>query len=278
MTGYDLINADCLEAMSLIPDGSVDAIVTDPPYALTACEWDRAIDWQAWWAEARRVAKPDAAFILFASQPFTTDLINSNRDQYRYELIWSMNIATRFLDANRRPLLNHQSIQVFGDKIKYNRIDWDRTCFRSTLKPGSTTYFRDRGDEDHPHPNLGDKINSLGTDRGKGIYRGDIKGRSYTYGLTECPKSVLVGFPRKGNFNASKRPYHHPSAKPVALMEWLVKTYSPEGGTVLDTFIGSGTTGVACLNTGRNFIGMESDPRYFSMSTDRIAEARAKSA
>jgi site-specific DNA-methyltransferase (adenine-specific) len=240
--------------MGEMPGGSVDAVITDPPYGTTDLAWDKAargFDWPRWWSEVKRVARPDAAFVLFAAQPFATDLINSNRKAFRYDLVWAKNTAVGFLDANRRPLRSHELVLVFGHRIKYRRVDWPREVMN--LRAGQT----------------------LAPVRSIGRHYGECKVRTpYVYRETECPKSVLR-FRRPGNTNATRRPWHHPTAKPLALMGWLVRTYCGDGETVLDPFAGSGTTAVACLNTGRRFVGCELDPTYHAVAQRRIAAARS---
>ena len=248
-----LLHGDCLDAMATIPDGSVNAIIADPPYALTQLKWDQPIDWPAWWAEAKRIAKPDAAFVLFAQQPFATDLINSNRKAFKYDLVWPKNTATGFLDANRRPMRSHELILVFGHKIRFNRVNRPRLKFN--LPKGSTIPF-----------GVGDSL----------IYGGQQReGRSSVYGDTECPKSILSGFPSKGNAAKQSAPDYHPTRKPLALMEWLVASYSGPGDVVLDSFMGSGTTGIACVNLGRQFVGIERDAGYYAIAEARIRAAES---
>ena len=252
-----LLHGDCLDAMAAMPDGSVNAIIADPPYALTQLKWDQPIDWPAWWAEAKRIAKPDAAFVLFAQQPFATDLINSNRKAFKYDLVWSKNTATGFLHCNRRPMRSHELVFVFGHKIKFNRVDWPRL---KNLNLVGTTITSPTRQSDH----LGQQVTGVTT----------------TQRDTACPTSVLAHFPSEGNAGRpglaggkKGRPDYHPTRKPLALMEWLVASYSGPGDVVLDSFMGSGTTGHACANLGREFIGVEREAEYFGRAETRIRAA-----
>jgi site-specific DNA-methyltransferase (adenine-specific) len=255
MPDVKLMLGDCLERMADIPDGSVDAIVADPPYGLTDSSWDDAPDWLAWWTEAQRVCKPDAYVALFCQMPTAVDMFLPAREHFRYDLVGHKNIATGHLNANRCPMRNHELVYVFAfGRPAWNRIDWTRT------KP--------------PAREIGAVVRRKGVNL-TSVYRHRDKPDVYVYGTTEAPKSVFP-LTRKGNFKATSRVYHHPNAKPVGTMEWLVKSYSPDGGTVLDPWIGSGTTGVACLNTGRNFTGIERDAAYFAIAERRIAEYQAK--
>lgn len=246
-----LMMGDCLERMGEIPDGSVDAVVTDPPYGMTDSEWDVAPDWPAWWTEAKRVCKPNAFVVVFTQMPAALDLVLPARRDFKYDLVGHKNLATGHLNANRCPMRNHELVYVFAfGSPAYNRCDWQRSVF--SRMPGTT-------------------IRKTQKNRTT-VYGQESLSPDYTYNETECPKSVFP-MKRKSNFRSMENPFHHPNAKPVAAMEWLVKGYSPEGGAVLDSWTGSGTTGVACVNTGRNFIGIERDPGYFAIAERRIAEA-----
>lgn len=250
MPTVNLMLGDCLERMAEIESGSVDAVVADPPYGSTACTWDQAPDWPKWWLEAERLCKPDAFVALFTAMPSALDMIAPVRNLFCYDLIVHKNLSTGFLDANKRPLRNHELIWIFRfGKPKWNRIDWPRD--KMNRQAGTLMH---RGD--------------VSTE----VYGVHKKRTQYTYGVNECPKSV-ISMRRKGNFHRHARGEIHPTQKSVSVMEWLIKSYSPEGGTVIDSWMGSGTTGVASVNTGRHFIGIERDPGYFAIAERRIHEA-----
>lgn len=245
----EVILGDCLEVMQQYPDGHFDALISDPPYGTTALAFDkRSIPWAAWWAEARRVTKRTAPIVLFAQQPFTTDLIVSNREMFRYLLVWQKTSPTGFLDANRRPLRLHEDILIFTQKFKGSTYNPQREAGEAYKR------VRDGSRAEHYGNNARQSSESQG-------------GRH--------PTSVI----RFSNHNGAlwgdtKRTVKHPTAKPVDLMRWLVASYSNPGDLVLDPFMGSGTTGVACVGLGRRFIGMELDPAYHALAVQRIAETQ----
>ena len=229
---------DCLDVMQGIPDGSVDMVCTDPPYGTTACKWDSVIPFEPMWAQLKRIVKPNGAIVLMASQPFTSALVMSNVGMFRYDLKWIKTQATGFYNANRMPLRAHEDILVFYRSLpSYN-----------PQKTAGEPYVQKRGSASE-------------------VYKG--KDLSVTVNETGMrhPLSWQV-FQR----DADKL---HPTQKPVALMEYLICTYTDEGETVLDFTMGSGTTGVAAANTGRRFIGIEMDPDYFTAASARIQKAQA---
>jgi len=204
-------------------------VLTDPPYGTTQCKWDSVIPLEPMWEQLKRVIKPNGAIVMTASQPFTSALIASNMKMFKYCWVWEKSLKIGFQNANRRPLKNHEDIAVFGGKT-YNP-EGLKTCGK-TNKRGSV-----------------------------GGFSSAVKTQEYTQKYTNYPCSILK-VPSQGKTV-------HPTQKPVALMEYLIKTYTNESDTVLDFTMGSGTTGVACKNLNRNFIGIELDPEYF-----KIAEAR----
>jgi len=233
----NLMLGDCLERMKEIPDGSVDMVLADPPYGTTACKWDSVIPLEDMWKELKRVIKPNGAIVMTASQPFTTILIASNLKAFKYNWVWDKKKSANFQLAKYQPMKVHEDICVFSYKThNYYPIMTDR----DTLKVRTTF---SKGDSTH-------------------LQRDDGRVRSYTQ---KHPKSILEVS------NADQRGRLHPTQKPVELMEYLIKTYTQEGDTVLDCFMGSGTTGIACKNTGRKFIGIEKDETYFKIAQDRIA-------
>lgn len=236
MSKVELMLGDCLERMKEIPDGSVDMVLTDPPYGTTACKWDSVIDLQLMWEQLKRIIKPNGAIVMTASQPFTTVLASSNLNNFKYSWVWHKNRATNFPNAKRRPLTAHEDILVFIDgNLHYN--------------PQKT--------KGHEPTN-----SAVGASQGT-IYNGDNI-RNYKGGDTErFPRTVI-------DFKCERG--YHPTQKPVALMEYLIKTYTNEGETILDFTMGSGTTGVACKNLNRDFIGIEMDEGYFEVAKRRIGE------
>lgn len=225
--------------MSNIPDGSVDMILTDLPYGITACQWDSIIPAAEMWTHFNRVTKKSAAIVLTASQPFTSMLITSNLKNFRYELIWEKDKGSNPLLANKMPLKSHENIVVFYRSLPTYNPQWVMGD-PYVKKQGNCTFGEVVGG---PKPT--DKVSD---------------GRRF-------PKSVVRISREMHRDKANK----HPTQKPVALMEWLINTYTNVGDTVLDCCMGSGTTGVAALNLDRKFIGIEQDPRYFEMANNRIS-------
>ncbi len=227
---------DCLEIMPKIASGSVDMVLCDLPYCTTACKWDSVIPFEPLWAEYRRLCKPNAAIVLTASQPFTTALIASNLDWFKYELIWDKGRGFEPQLANIRPMKAHENIVVFCS---------GKTLYNPQMTPCEPYTMRRKS------------VNKAdGT--GQNLISSKPQTKTYT---AKYPVSVI-----KGGFERGL----HPTQKPVALMEYLIRTYTNEGDTVLDNTMGSGTTGVACVNTGRRFIGIERDPEYFAIAEKRV--------
>jgi len=243
MENVKLLHGDCLELMKQIPDGSVDMILCDPPYQQTRNQWDKTIDLDAMWRQYRRVIKENGAIVLFADGMFLADLMHSNRKMWRYNLVWDKHLTTGFLNANRQPLRRHEYICVFYKK-------------QPVYNPQKV-----KGRKNHSKK-------ATGTDKCYGKYNcvdnseelGDMKHPTSIVTYAKPHPSVAV----------------HPTQKPVPLLEYLIRTYTNEGDTVLDNCMGSGSTGVAAVNTGRNFIGMELDEGYFETSTNRIMEVVSK--
>lgn len=233
----DIYNGDCLELMKDIPDKSVDMILCDLPYGTTACKWDIIIPFDKLWTQYLRIIKPSAVIVLTASQPFTSTLIASNIKKFKYCWVWDKtNISNPFL-AKYQPLKQHEDICVFGGN-KYFPITIMRDKERKYKdKYGGGTSFNKKG--------TGEKEYTL----------------SFMY-----PKSILKFT------NAVQKGKIHPTQKPVELLEYLIKTYTLENDVVLDNCMGSGSTGVACINTNRKFIGMELDGKYFQLSKQRLEE------
>ena len=238
MSEVKLILDDCLDAMREMEADSVDAIITDLPYGVTNCAWDAVIPFAPMWEAVKHVLKPRGAFVTTASQPFTSALVMSNLQWFRYEWVWEKSKGTGFLDANRRPLKAHENVVVFSDAA---------TDYNPQMEKG-TRHHRGQRAQSKPTTVYGKFTHSL------------------EYSDERFPKSVM-------RFAVQERA-EHPTQKPVALYAYLIRTYTNVGATVLDFTMGSGTTGVACVKTGRNFIGIELDEGYFDIATKRIAEAR----
>ena len=238
---FTLHNGDCLQVMPTIPSGSIDAIITDLPYGTTACKWDTIIPFEPMWKEVKRVLKPNGAFITTASQPFTSALIMSNLDYFKYELIWDKNYCGSPGLAKYRPMPTHENIEVFGK---------GRMTYNPQMQKGKPyTDIRKNAGEKSSSPNehkLGYKIHQPVFNQG-----------------TRYPKSIIFEqrYNRKGQ---------HPTQKPVALYEYLIKTYTNEGETVLDIAMGSGTTIEAAERTWRNSIGIEKDEGIFQTAVLRL--------
>ena len=235
-----LLQGDCLELMKDIPDGSVDMILADLPYGTTACKWDTIIPFEPLWEQYERIIKDNGAIVLTASQPFTSALVMSNPKWFKYEWVWDKHIPRNFINAKIMPMQKHENVLVFGEgKLNY----YPQMTKRD--KPVRVKNYSKKKDSAY-------KLNSDGTDN---------EYRVYTH---RNPDTIIVG---KWEANKGKV---HPTQKPVSLMEYLIKTYTVEGETVLDNTMGSGTTGVACKNLNRKFIGMELDEEYFEIAKNRI--------
>ena len=245
-----LVNGECLELMKDIPDGSIDLILCDLPYGTTACKWDSVIQLPALWREYERVVRNDGAIVLTAAQPFTTALAASNMSAFRYSLVWNKQFSGNFVQAKRMPLRTHEDVLVFCPSGK------------------SPRYFPQMTNRDKPIKKGGNKQSeAIPIRQTKAAEAFGESAKTYD---EKHPISIL-DFSNRG---AGDRGIH-PTQKPVALMEYLIRTYTNEGDTVLDNCMGSGTTGVACVNTGRNFVGMEMDAGYFDIARNRIEQAEA---
>lgn len=244
-----LYRGDCLKWMSVIPDGSVDMILCDLPYGTTACKWDTVIPFEPLWTQYRRIAKRNAAIVLTASQPFTTALIASNMREFSYCWVWNKGVAANFVQAKRMPLKTVEDVCVFSPSGKMPRYFPQMSPLSRPVKRARFTC------RSEAIPIRGPKTAEWA-----------VQPKIYT----EAHPNVVLDF----SCRASGARGLHPTQKPVALMEYLIRTYTQEGETVLDNCMGSGTTGVACVNTGRNFIGIERDEKYFQIAADRIAESQ----
>ena len=234
-----IYNEDCLEGMKRIPDKSVDMILCDLPYGTTACKWDTIIPFEPLWEQYERVIKDNGAIVLTASQPFTSNLVMSNPNIFKYEWIWDKkNVSNPFI-AKYQPLKQHESILVFGKgTVNYYPIMTPRDKVRK---------YKDKYGG-------GEAFNKKGTGE-----------KEYTLKF-KYPKSILE------YTNAIQKGKIHPTQKPVTLFEYLIRTYTNENETILDNCMGSGTTAIACINTNRNFIGFELDENYHAVTNERIAK------
>ena len=240
-----LYNGDCLELMKNIPDGSVDLVLTDPPYGTTACKWDSVISFEPMWEQLNRIFKPNGAICLFGSEPFSSALRMSNIKRFKYDLIWNKDLCKNPGLAKIRPLPSFEIISIFGNgKITYNP-QMEKGIPYTDVRNKPTKIHN--GNE-HKYGFAGNTVNVINT--------------GYRY-----PKSVIT-------LRNPNKKGQHPTQKPVALLEYLIKTYTNDDETVLDFTMGSGSCGVASVNTNRNFIGIELDKGYFDIAEKRINEAQ----
>jgi len=236
----DLRKGDCLEVMKGIPENSIDAIITDPPYGTTACKWDSVIDFDLMWQQLNRIVKPSGAIVLFGSEPYSSALRMSNIKNFKYDWVWNKDRPSGHLNAKRQPMRDVENISVFYKK-------------QCTYNPIMTI-----GKKSH---SIGKAIKDI-TCKNNSLY-GDFK-RVNRKGNEKYPRQILR--------YSRPHPPIHPTQKPILLMEYLIKTYTNENETVLDFTMGSGSTGIACKNLNRNFIGIELDDKYFNSATKRIEE------
>lgn len=255
-----LRQGDCIEQMKYIPGGSVDMILCDLPYGTTQLEWDICIPLEPLWEQYNRIIKQNGAIVLFGSQPFTTDLINSQRKYFRYEIIWEKTQCTGFYNAHKMPLKAHENILVFYQKApKYNPQKWIYSKAKIGHQRKNSDYKKTTG-KAFGRVSANSAENWIYIDDGSRYPRSVIKFSNWNGAL----------------FGKTDKAVKHPTQKPLPLLEYLIKTYSDEGDTILDNCMGSGSTGVACLNVGRNFIGIEIDDSYFEIAKSRIKEAEKK--
>jgi DNA modification methylase len=242
-----LYKGDCLEVMKSIPDGSIDAIITDPPYGTTACKWDSVIDFTLMWEQLNRIIKPNGAIVLFGSEPFSSALRMSNIKNYKYDWKWIKNRPTGTMLAKRQPMRNIEDICVFYSKQSL----YNRQMIKRTKEEFKKSYRKNNSQS----KNGEQRLNSINP-----LIRQSEDRQWYK------PPIQTLNFKLDDKRNGTQ----HPTQKPVALMEYLIKTYTNEGETVLDFTMGSGSTGVAAKNLNRNFIGIEQDEKYFKIASDRI--------
>ena len=240
-----IYNEDCLEGMKRIPDGSVDCVICDLPYGTTACKWDIVIPFKELWQQYKRIIKDNGAIILFSKQPFTSDLINSNRDMFRYELIWEKTRAGNSMQVKNQPSAIHENIEVFyKNQPTYNDIKFmvDEKYIDKRKSIRDSIYKSEH-------------------------YKGVMK-RKADDGMRH-PQSILP-------FNSVWHKGMHPTEKPVELIQWLIRSYTNEGDLILDNCIGSGTTAIAAIKEKRHFIGMELNKEYYDKACERIKLEQAQ--
>ena len=244
---YEIYNGDCLEVMDrLIEEGiKVDCIITDPPYGTTACKWDSIIPFEQMWDRINKLIKNGGAIVLFGNEPFSSYLRISNIKNYKYDWVWDKHIPRNFLNAKIMPMQKHENIMIFNCKGKEN---YHPQMIKREKPVGVRNYAKHNKDSAY-------KLNKDGTDNVE---------RTYEY---RNPDTIIIG---KWEANKGKL---HPTQKPISLMEYLIKTYTNENEIVLDFTMGSGSTGVACMNTNRKFIGIELDENYFEIAKNRIEES-----
>ena len=234
---------DCLEKMKDIPDGSVDMVLTDPPYQITACKWDTVIPFDKMWERLNKLIKPNGAIVLFGSEPFSSALRMSNVKEYKYDWYWNKKFGGNFVQAKRMPLKNIECVSVFSNGGKMPDYIPQMILRDKPIKQGGTK-----------------TSDAIPIKNNKKTHTKKTYTHKYPLALMDYQKELGRTV--------------HPTQKPVALMEYLIKTYTNEGETILDFTMGSGTTGVACVNLNRDFIGIELDQTYFDIAKTRIEGAK----
>lgn len=231
-----MMQGNCLELMQEIPDGSVDMILCDLPYGTTACKWDSVIPFEPLWEQYNRIIKDNGAIVLFGSEPFSTELRHSNLKMYKYDWVWNKKLAGNGILAKKQPLKIHENIMVFNTTTYHPQMTKGRMRKKMGLKESELT-----GGNSYAFEYMNDEY--------------------YPQSIQEFSIANM----RKGRL--------HPTQKPVALLEYLIRTYTNEYDVVLDNCMGSGSTGVACVNTNRRFIGIELEEKYFNIAKERIKQA-----
>jgi site-specific DNA-methyltransferase (adenine-specific) len=246
------MQGDCLDLMREISDASVDLVLCDLPYGTTACAWDSVIPFDALWEQYRRIIKPRGAIVLTAAQPFTSAVVASNYEWFKYDWVWKKNRPTNFAHAKNKPMPKHESVLVFSPGTTVHASQSNK---RMTYNPQGLQSIEAK------------TVTKKATEKTDAFFADRPGHREFVRDKTGYPNSIMEF--------ATDQLGLHPTAKPVAMMEYLVRTYTNEGDTVLDNCMGSGTTGVACVREGRKFIGFEKDAEYFEIARARIAAERA---
>lgn len=246
-----VIHGDCMEIMSEMPDKSIDAIITDPPYAVTACEWDIAPEWREWWANAWRICK--GPIVMTATNPFAAEMIMNQRKNFKHDWVWDKRLVTGGQNSQRGPMRAHELVLVFAQgPLAYN--------------PQKTPFSKEEKARMRKHDYECTNAEIIG--KGKNVSRGWYEGKE------KLPTSVLR-MPGIGPMDSERQTVKHPTQKPLSLMRYLVATYTNPGDTVMDCYAGSGTTLVACKQTGRQWIGIEKNHEYAETSKSRLAQELA---
>lgn len=248
---YELVLGDALQILPTLEAGSIDAIVTDLPYGTTACAWDEVIPFEPMWEQVKRVLKPRGVFVTTASQPFTSALVMSNAGWFKYAWVWDKGVSGSFACADVMPLKTHEDVCVFSPSSRHPDYKPQMTKRNMPMRIGGV--------------HAGSSVGGRSIDYNPSLLSNE---KMYDFAY---PKSVLALSPR-----ADKERGYHPTQKPVALYSYLIRTYTNPGDTVLDFCMGSGTTGVAAIKEGRNFVGVELDAEYHAIAQKRIADAAAQ--
>ena len=249
ISNCNLMLGDCLERMKEIPDGSIDMILCDPPFGTTKLKWDIVIPFEPLWEQYERVIKDNGAIVLFGKEPFSSLLRTSNLNRYKYDWVWRKDTKSNFMQANYQPLNNIELISVFSKGYARKIKDKPMMVYNPQFTKGKK----------YAIPKMTKTTDIFKQNHKNGVYKHYDRDTSKRY-----PYNIL-------EFNVDKgKPKIHPTQKPVALLEYLIKTYTNDGETVLDNCMGSGSTGVACINTNRNFIGIELNDNYFNIAEERI--------
>jgi DNA modification methylase len=243
----NLLHGDCLELMKNIPDNSIDMVLTDPPYGTTQCKWDFVIDFQLMWEQLKRITKDNGAICLFGSEPFSSALRMSNIKMFKYDWVWDKSRGFNFAQAKKQPMKSHEIVSIFYKKQPFY-------C------PQMTSALHDNRNRQGFTYSVKKEIYSVSSGKSRASKDYDSKKR-YPLSIQTFKK------------NWSPQQQVHPTQKPVALLEYLIKTYTLENETVLDFTMGSGSTGVAAKNLNRKFIGIEMDDKYFEIAKNRIESA-----
>lgn len=242
----ELVNDDCMTVIKSLPDACIDLIAADLPYEVTALPWDRRLPMSALWDEFRRILTPTGTAVLHAAQPFSSDLVVAGGDLFKYSLVWQKTRPTAHLHCKNRTLCDHEDVLVFSKGVV---MDAKRSARRMTYNPFEAT----NGGEKHHH-----------------TVRSRIFNRKVGHAKAGQAYQSQTGHPRSVLRHASPANPFHPTQKPLSLLEWIIRTYSDAGDIVLDPTMGSGTAGVAAVRHGRDFFGIEADPRYFTHAETRI--------
>ena len=248
------LNIDCFEGIKTIEDNSVDLILEDMPYNTTACDWDVKIDLELYWKTRLRILKPTGVICLTANQPFTSELVMSNRDMFKYEWIWEKGKQTNFLNAKYRPLGEHENILLFGGGTYNPQLKQLTESGRKRLNRNHNSVFTDKESV------YGNIVN--------------LEVMKYKNKIEGYPKTIIK-FNAEAN-NQFQKQVFHPTQKPVGLFEYLIRTYTNEGDLVFDGFAGSGTTGIACEKSNRNYIMFEKEKKYYDLAQKRLEQFRSQ--